>query len=808
MLQWDALTHDEREALHAEQTEMELRAVDDGIRRFRDQCNTQPMSQWSASRKLMVQAIDDVVHGIEEARIAAEQGQGQRGCQGWGIPFLVMDPGTLALATIACCLDNVSIRTDEPSFVSKVIADIGNRIEIEWHFMILKEEAPKLKAVMDRRIKKWNRRSVLRATKSMGDLDQRWKLKMKRQIGAKLLSIILEHTTLLTMKQLRRGRRAPQYVFLSETAASTIANTNEDLEIMQPLSIPMVVPPNDWGPGERGGYQLLSRYYPLVIQSVGAPESMVDHGPQVYAAINSLQRTGWAVNEDILRTIEQVYQAGGGWANLPTVEPETIDTPYPADAGPEQQRQWKLEASLTHERNAKAVGKRLTFLNTVSIARRLAGREIFFPYRYDFRGRVYPTPQFLQPQGNDVARSLLTFSTGKRLGERGFWWLRVHFANCWGVDKVSFDERVAWTGRKLNEWAAMCWEYQDIPDPLDHKDLWAGADKPWQALAALREIGRACMLDSPGDYVCCLPVSVDGSNSGLQHFSAMLRDEHGARLVNLVPSEAPQDIYAVVAKCVKREVEGDAKSEVTTDTSVVDLPRAWLDQGIDRKLCKRGTMTYCYGVTQQGLKDALRTDSFGDWHSDPHVAVQYIGKKIWAAIRENITAAADAMDWLRKCAQCANKEEMLLRWTTPSGFVVEHPYYDAPFARVTCLSAEIRLRVFDPDAKVMEHRQRNALPPNFVHSMDASHLMRVVCAGTQRGIHSWMMIHDSFGSHACDMDLLSLVTREEFVALYSADVLEEFRQQVIEQTGHDPGPPPERGAFQLEQVLDSPYFFA
>src|SRR3546814_16441857 len=49
------------------------------------------------------------------------------------------------------------------------------------------------------------------------------------------------------------------------------------------------------------------------------------------------------------------------------------------------------------------------------------------------------------------------------------------------------------------------------------------------------------------DLVSRIPVALDGSCSGLQHFSAMLRDEEGGAAVNLLPAERPQDVYKRVA---------------------------------------------------------------------------------------------------------------------------------------------------------------------------------------------------------------------------------------------------------------------
>jgi len=43
--------------------------------------------------------------------------------------------------------------------------------------------------------------------------------------------------------------------------------------------------------------------------------------------------------------------------------------------------------------------------------------------------------------GNDLSRGLLLFSKGKKLGETGLRWLKIHIANLMGYDKLSYDDR-------------------------------------------------------------------------------------------------------------------------------------------------------------------------------------------------------------------------------------------------------------------------------------------------------------------------------------------------------------------------------
>lgn len=50
---------------------------------------------------------------------------------------------------------------------------------------------------------------------------------------------------------------------------------------------------------------------------------------------------------------------------------------------------------------------------------------------------------------------------------------------------------------------------------------------------------------NPASYLSHLPVHMDGSCNGLQHYAALGRDEIGGKAVNLMPSDKPQDVYKV-----------------------------------------------------------------------------------------------------------------------------------------------------------------------------------------------------------------------------------------------------------------------
>ena len=69
------------------------------------------------------------------------------------------------------------------------------------------------------------------------------------------------------------------------------------------------------------------------------------------------------------------------------------------------------------------------------------------------------------------------------------------------------------------------------------------------------------------------------------------------------------------------------------------------------------------------------------------------------------------------------------------------------------------------------------------------------------------MIHDSYGTHATNTPILAKRLREAFVNLYKQyDVLEDFRQSALEVLDEVPDPP-KKGDLDLDQILESKYFF-
>jgi DNA-directed RNA polymerase len=112
-------------------------------------------------------------------------------------------------------------------------------------------------------------------------------------------------------------------------------------------------------------------------------------------------------------------------------------------------------------------------------------------------------------------------------------------------------------------------------------------------------------------------------------------------------------------------------------------------------------------------------------------------------------------------------------------------------------------------APISAAKQRMGFPPNFVHSLDASHMILTSLRCRDAGI-TFASVHDSFWTHAADTDIMNTFIREEFYSMYQEPILERLRDSLVMSLGsegHKIPPLPKQGTLDLKCVLDSPYFF-
>ncbi|MET4733895.1 DNA-directed RNA polymerase [Thalassospira sp. MBR-102] len=851
------------EPLVARQIDLELRMLGLGKDAFQKKVTDARQKKNEAGTRygqsLLLHGLDPVVKGIED--FMEQANSGRAGKRHTAVHYFnEMDKQVAAMLALRVVIDGVTARRT----LQALCIQIGSRLEVERRFHALqsqdrvidgetgKEKEGKTIKYVKKKVAKsadfGYRRNILAVAMTRNDFDWTpWPEVDKLHVGLKMLEIIIERTGLVEMMDIQKGKhKTVRYVVCSEKTKGWIDKQVARCELLTPQWLPTIIPPVEWTNTRDGGYHTDAVPQLPLIKAVNHNyldelDHRTDGMPMLYEAVNRLQQSAYRINSEVLEVARQIWDRGNDVAGLPIrddvkhVQCPKCNAAVPLGTTASGRREawghecfendenalkdWKRRAMRIHELNLAMGSKRVQTNRTLWVADMFKDdAAIYFPYQLDFRGRIYAIPSF-NPQGPDLMKGLLTFAEGKPINDGvAAGWLAVQGANVFGYDKASLDDRIGWVEDRNEKIKAIA------EDPLGtmHMDLgegksWLDADKPWQFLAFCFE--WAGFLTEGYGYKSSLPIALDGSCSGIQHFSAMLRDPVGGKAVNLVPSDKPSDIYGIVAEIVREKLRLMGS---TSGTHKLDAEKL-LALGIDRKTTKRQVMTLPYGstvfscreYTEQWMREE-RGDRLGFPEEDLFRMSQLLSTQIWDGIGETVIAARAAMEWLQGCAKIVAGEGLPITWTTPVGFPVLQEYRTIEHCRVKSKMGDsvIFLSLAKESKRLDNKRMQSAVSPNFVHSMDAAHLMMSVDYAAQNGVTHFAMIHDSFGTHAADTQMLAACLREAFVDMYEEhDVLQEFREAIVSQVYDDEKklkikPVPPKGTLDLSLVKGSDFFFA
>ncbi|KAH8750820.1 DNA-dependent RNA polymerase [Diaporthe sp. PMI_573] len=653
-----------------------------------------------------------------------------------------------------------------------------------------------------------------------------WSLSMKVKIGAILLSALAEvlkvpvsredpetkkkiiamHPGLVRTTQFRKGRRIG--TIMPHPRLSEMLREEPRGDFLA-RHLPMVVEPLPWIGFEKGAYQ--ESPVPLVRLKAGEKdqrlyaEAAIAKGDmdQVAKGLDVLGRTAWRINRPVLAIFLEVWNSGEALANIPPLHPQ-IPMPKEPEPSSDSLVRWNWIKEIKTAQNLKQSYHSVRcFMNfQLEIARAYRDQEFFFPHNVDFRGRAYPVPPYLNHMGADHVRGLLRFSKGKELGGRGLMWLKVHLSNVYGYDKASLKDRESFAMDNLDN------IFDSAHNPLKGKRWWLEAEDPWQCLAACMELTAALESPDPTKFISSLPVHQDGTCNGLQHYAALGGDEWGARQVNLMPGEKPADVYSAVAELVIKELDEDmARGN--------EMAKA-MHGKIKRKVVKQTVMTNVYGVTFSGAKkqvlkqlDALYPDLRKTSGIEVGLLSSYVTTKIFKALSTMFRGAHDIQYWLgeiggrvcraltaeqlktieeqgleqSKTRQSKSTSETIISmmrstiiWTTPLRMPIVQPYRKTSSTIIsTCMQSLVLNKPdrFDP---VNRRKQLQAFPPNFIHSLDASHMILSALECDALGL-TFAAVHDSFWTHAADVDTMNTVLRDAFIRIHSEDVIKRLASE-------------------------------
>lgn len=766
-----------------------------------------------------------------------------------------LDIDAVAYITAKIILNNIY----KPTVAQNTYRGIGQALEDEFKMREFKEENShyykSIQEDLNKRGAKANRKKNITVGVFNKRLDfqlDKWTSTERFQVGMVLVRLFIESTGLVEFDDVYKNKKHLKYLIATKELCGWVEQMNEKMEVMQPFFLPMVCKPKPWTSILDGGYispylkrnKFIKNNNRDYLKKLSTAEM-----PHVFEAVNHLQDTAWQINSRVLNVVKELWQEGREVVELPDREDELLPIfPYPEktkeDAYTAEEaevvKKWKRDTYEIHKRNIKKRSIRILVSQILRIASDFKSfKSIYFPHQMDFRGRVYPIPVLLQPQGSDLAKGLLHFSKGKQVDKESIKWLQVHGANVYGYDKCNYTDRIQWVLERHSEIKSYA------ENPLDVRG-WTEADKPFQFLAFCMEYND--YLNNPDDFTTHIPVQLDGTCNGLQHYSALLRDKEGGKAVNLVNAEIPSDIYAKVAEKLEEklnEIHKSGNNSLVNMCSSDDnkLAECWLRLGINRKLTKRPVMVLPYGGTMISCREYIGEylrDNYSNEYIWEHFKVGdnptdcvyktsvWLSKYLWEAISETLQAAIIGMDYLRKLARIIIGQGHYIEWLTPIGLLIRQDYRARKKKEIkTELYGSIIKTTINVDLDTMDNnRQVNGICPNFIHSLDAACLMFYLIKCKDAGIESFMTVHDCYGTLAPDTTTSAKLLRESFVEIYRTSILDNFTEDVLmviqdklrvtedkkeiaklTKLLDELPEKPEMGELDIEEVLASKYFF-
>ena len=729
----------------------------------------------------------------------------------------IKDPKITALIALKHIMNTITTTKNLTATAIK----LGGRIETEISLKNFKNLNPDLYHIVKKDLDKrsFNYAYKRRKYREMAKKDEvvsweEWSTTERLHTGMQLITLMVESVGLIEIGTDQHKHKTFKVIRQTAFTKKWIQDRNSFNELLNPEYLPMVLAPKSVVDGQVQGHGYWTSEMPELdlVKQRGKKftNELENHDmPEVTSAVNLMQSTAYRINTFILGVMQNAWDKSLSIGGMPPIENLDIpQKPHDIDTNKEALFEYKKACVIVHTENNRMSSKRMLYAKIINLAEQFKEYvTMYFPIQLDFRGRAYCVPAFLNYQSINGAKALLNFSQGKAITKenRGVFWLSVHGANMWGNDKVSFEDREKWTYDNA-DWIKACAE-----DPIGNRQ-WEDADNAFQFLAFCDEWNR---YTKEGDgFISHIPVNVDGSCNGLQIYSLLLKDKVAGSLVNCVPNDVPQDIYGLV----KNEVVKNAEKKSAEGE---ELATKWLDYGVKRSTCKRPVMTLTYGSTRYActdfvVEDLTKRKDKGEMHpfDDLFKPSTYLSKLIWQSIGENLKSAKEGMRYLQDIAKVVAKEGVPIHWVTPVGFPVYQYYPEMKSRRVeTHLMGQViqsTIREAKPETDKM--KQRNSCPANYVHSLDSACMIRTVNIAREKGIENFCNVHDSFATHACDIDKLNESIREAFVSIFSKDLLSDFKAKVSETLSDEAiaelPDRPKDGELDLDLLHKCKYFFA
>ena len=294
-------------------------------------------------------------------------------------------------------------------------------------------------------------------------------------------------------------------------------------------------------------------------------------------SINHLQRVQWIYNDKLIQLLEKFER------------PINLD---------EIGKNKEIEKEITLM-NAKNHNNLLKYFNMTAF---------YYPWFFDYRGRVYCSTVMLNPQADDLSRSLLMFHTSQKVKNEQILFDYVK-------DSLKIDEDISTAKIKdsINNFNVFLTEVLNQSIKIEFSIL---ESKFLEFLGSLginnrssyfsKELYRILAFilefkhywDTEGEWR--IPIHLDATCNGQQHISALMKNTKIAELTNLFKSEKQMDLYEHIAKKLRENLSKSSALEQTKEERIL--------KSISRRTMKGPIMKMGYGAKLLTIEKNLLDD--------------------------------------------------------------------------------------------------------------------------------------------------------------------------------------------------------
>lgn len=632
-------------------------------------------------------------------------------------------------------------------------------------------------------------------------------------IGSWILTCTIKATGLFVVHTAFRDNKKVAYLELSDAARERQGEILDYYKNYTHDLLPMLIKPQPITNQSNGGWLAQALQEPEF-----SPDGSIELSGKHLEFINRQARVPFQLNPFTLELMNELVERElplgkfkySTRQEVPTV-PQMLGLDSESDASTKDYqiknhpklKEVKHQISKIIDSNLANAQKGLLAAQTIYKAKKIKYDDYFFiPMKYDFRGRIYSRVPFINFQANDAGRYLIRFNQKTPIDDRTEHWLKIGISNAGGNDKLCWQRRLQWfekyreeiinVGKMINRDFRRAYEFlsQDhIEDPF--------------CLAALANEYVKVFIERSQDFTQCF-VCVDASCSGTGIFNAWRRNLNGGRMVNLIDTATPSDIYLEVWNEIKRKAE--------PYTFRTDHLKRLEASKLNRKMVKSVYVPASYSSPkQEQVRNLWKFNNEILKPSKLEFTEKELEKlcKLWDSALDEVSSISTVVNWFqRRTDEAIRQGANSIRFTSANGSVMTMKYPKSTAVRVNTFhygSARYRKR---QDRRILPRvdirAMKSAVTANITHMTDAAAL----CEALWNWNSPFVGIHDACGmppSRLLDEGISRL--KEGLIQATTHNVWDQFRLDnglpMEPQTS-----PPVIGDLDLNEIRSSNYLYS